>query len=301
MRGYKKQYKRVVSTDSIELTEEQERVLYYLTEEFLTISQIANITKTSPQNISKLKRKLIKKGVLSEVVTNNYRKGVYTPNLPNSNNIYRYHNIGIRIRILHQTEAFIRYKKHKENRKPIIDNNSVEIVNDLLIIYFNKDFFADNVSDTIFNYLNYLNNFIYQLEQHFKIILIKKNIINYEQFRGEIAKVNDPIARKCHLNKQNLKIYHQDGKPRLITDYSYKWNELETVHAVSHREDMYRIELFQKDLLEMKEYKGISELYNLIESQSQTIDKLIEQQKQQYEMNNQTMLMLRALVQRLEK
>ena len=302
MRGYKKYYKQVVSTDSIELTEEQKEVLYYLTQEFLTPSQIAKIRNTSPQATSKLIRKLKQKGIISEVVTNNIRQGVASPTLPSSDKVYRYHKIGLRIRILHQTEHFIKLKKNKENRKPIIDTNSIEIIDDLLICYFNVDFWGVDTSECIFNYISYLNRFIYKLEQEFKVILIKKNIINYEQFSGEIAKVNDPIARRLHLNKQSLKIKHNvDGKPRLITDRSFKWNELEAVHSVTHREDMHRIEQFQKDLIEAKEFIGITDLKNIIEEQNKTIQNLIESQKNSHQITEHLLIAVSTLIKNQNK
>lgn len=246
-----------------DLSKEQKEVLYYLTEEFLTPSKISKIRGTSSQAVYKTINKLKKKGFLRGIEKGSFHKGVdsHTPRISDNKKVWRLHALSLRIRILNKTESF--YKFIKKNRKPIIDNNTIDIQEEYILIYSNKDFESDSVESCIRLALDYFSRFIILLEQSLKLILLKVNNDSIEYFKGEIAKVGDEIAKDILIKKEKLKIVGNDNKPRVIADFSFKKYELEFVSSHTYQEDAKRYEEFIKDLLEEEETIKLSDLKKL--------------------------------------
>lgn len=292
-RGLHKTYKRVANCSIKELTQPQKDVLYYLIDEFLTTSQIANIRGTSRQAVDKIKQKLIELGVIREVATSSYIKGGYYPVTSiGSNKTYRLHAQNLVINIIDVSQFYLNLLK-TENRSKL-DNNTIMLYNDKLIIYSNKDFWGDSVNQCVRLSLDYWQRFMYKLENRYKIFLIKGERQKIKEFRGEIAKVGDELAKKINLSDNTLRIYIK-GELRLICDKSFKFDELEAVHKDYYIQDMSYIEKYYEDLLNNKDY------LMLPSDIQKTIQKTIVQQEKDREFKNEVLLMVTALSREIEK
>lgn len=287
----KKIYKRVENTGNVKLSAVQQDILYLLLDEHLTIPQIANTRSTSRTAVYNVVEKLLKKGVLKGVEKNSYIKGGYYPvPLVGSDKQYRLHAQNIVVQILDTTNFYRNLIKTKN--KDVCDNNSIMFYEDKLIIYSNKDFWGDSVNQSIRLSLNYWERYFTRLENEYKITLIKGKQRRIREFRGEIAKVGDPLARRLDITKETFRIYI-GGELRLICDRSFKLDELEAVNKDHYIEDMSKIEDFYKDLLSEKSLK-LSEardhiaalqerdkqLQSLIESQNKIISGILDNSKE---------------------
>lgn len=274
----KKIYKRVENTSSIKLSSTQEDILYLLLDEMLTIPQIANLRSTSRTAVYNTVEKLKKKGLIKEVEKSSYIKGGYYPEqLAGDNKEYRLHAQNIVIQIL-DSKPFYRNLLKSKN-KDVVDNNSIMFYEDKIIIYSNKDFWGDSVNQCIRLSLNYWERFFTRLENEYKFILIKGKQRRIREFRGEIAKVGDALAKRLDLSKETFRIYI-GGELRLICDRSFKMDELEAVHSKHYIEDMTKVEDFYKDLLE-KETLKLSEAKDHIaalQKRDLELQKTLEQQ-----------------------
>lgn len=263
MRGLKKRYERVENTILNKLSKEQQEIIYYLTQEFKTPLQIANIRRTSDKAVYKTISKLKKKGILKGVEKHSIIGGVGNSIKPISNEKeYRLHALSFKINIINSSERYLNILKIRN--KDELDQNTLMLYDDFIIIYLNKDFYS-NIPNICYNKaMDYVMRFIVMLENNYKIILKKGKQYNLKQFRGEIAKTNDIYAKKCNINKEKVKIYDDEGVLRLLVDNSFNLNELEAVSKDNHLNDINKIHK-HKDLL--KELILNDNLLNPIELQ----------------------------------
>lgn len=291
--GVVKKYKRVVNSNTGKLSETQKEILYYLTEEFLTPSQIANIRGTSPQAVNKVIKKLKEKGFVKGVVKGSYFKGVASP-LPreSDNKEYRLHAQKIKINIVNVTESYLRLLKIKN--RDLIEHNTIMLYEDSIIIYSNKDFWGSSVNQCVRTSLDYWQRFFIKLENKFKVHLIRGNNHTIKEFGGEIARVNDPLAKKINLSSDTFRVFI-GGELRLICDNSFKFNELESVHKNYYIKDMSFIERYYEDLLKNQDKLMLpSEIQKLSQ-------RLLLQESKDQEFKNEVLLMVKALVREVEK
>lgn len=267
----KKLYKRVVEEGSISLSQAQAKIVHYLCDEFLTTTQIAKLTHTTPQNISKHIRVLKKKGVIKSVGRFGYKKGSYKENSPKDdiiNKVYRYHAISFSIKILDYDDKFI--KTLKQHNRIELDNNTIMLHEDYLICYLNRDFRSDNVNHCIRQSIDYVESFIVMLENHLNIVLIKPNSCFIKFFRGEMARVEDNLAKEVNIKNYDFKIYDSNGILRLIVDKSFNFNELEAV-SEHHIVDSIRLKEYFLPILEEDNLLNPLEVHKLLQKQQQTI------------------------------
>jgi len=289
----KKNYKRVENTSNIKLTNQEKELIYYLLDERLTPSQIANIRHTSLQNEYKKIKKLKDKGIIKEVEKNSFFKGgSYSETTKGDNNYdYRLHAESFTISVLNAKDFYYNYIK-KKNRDTL-DNNTIFLYEDKIVVYSNKDFWGRNVNECVRLSLDYWGRFITKLENNYKIDLIKPKNFNIKFFRCEIARVGDLVAKKFNLEKNLVKIY-VGGQLRLIVDKSFKFDELEAVHKEHSISDMQYLESELEDKISNKDFLLLpSELQKLVQTQQ-------KQLKDQIELNNQNIVMMRALMQEIK-
>lgn len=290
--GVVKIYKRVVNTDTKELSETQKEILFYLTEEFLTPQQIANIRHTSRQAVNKVIKKLKDLGHIKGVAHNTYFKGGSTSVLSASSDTFRLHAQKIKINILNVTASYLKFLK--SNNRLTLESNTIMLYEDNLLIYSNKDFWGDSVNKCVRLSLDYWQRFFTKLENKLKVFLIKGENQKIKEFGGEIAKVNDPLAKKINLSDDTFRVYI-GGELRLICDNSFNYNELEAVNKTHYIKDMSFIEKYYEDLLENQDYLMLpSEIQKLQQ-------RLLIQEQNTNEFKNEVLLMVKGLVQEIER
>lgn len=305
----KKIYKRVENTANVKLTATQRDIFYLLIDEHLTIGTIANMRNTSRTAVYNVVEKLKKKGVLKEVEQNSYIRGGYYPEqLASNDKSFRLHAQNIVIQILESTPFYRNLLKSKN--KDVVDNNSIMFYEDKLIIYSNKDFWGSSVNQSVRLSLNYWERYFTKLENEFKITLVKGKQRRVREFKGEIAKVGDPLARRIDLTKETFRIYI-GGELRLICDKSFKLDELEAVNHKHYIGDMQKVEDFYKDLLgektiklsEAREHiaalqKRDEELQSKLEFVTELIGNMAILQKNEMELNKSMRLDIEELKRR---
>lgn len=232
------------------LSLEQNEILNYITKDFMTPSQIAKKRDTSLNAVYKTIQKLKKKGYLKGVEKGGLIRGgsytVATPQRPASK-LFRLHAQSFTIKIIEATTFYQKYLK-KKNRD-LLENNSILLYDDSIVIYYNKDFWGDSVDECLRLSLAFTDQFITKIENTFKVLLRTRSKCDIREFKGEIAKIDDPVAREFNLKKEKLRIYDEFGELRLIVDNSFKFDELETVHQKHYSTDMKSIESKWLDLI----------------------------------------------------
>lgn len=232
------------------LSLEQNEILNYITKDFLTPSQIAKLRNTSLNAVYKTISKLKKKGYIKGVEKGGLIKGgsySVTTDKNNTPKLFRLHAQSFTIQIIKSSEYYLKYL-NKKNRD-ILESNSILLYEDSIVIYYNQDFWGDSVDECLRLSLIYTDQFITKIENFFKVILRTRSRCDIKEFKGEIAKIDDPVAREINLKKEKLRIYDEFGELRLIVDNSYKFDELETVHKKHYSSDMKSIESKWLDLI----------------------------------------------------
>lgn len=300
-RGVVKKYERVVLDGSLSnLTLPQKEVLYYLIDERLTAYQIANIRSTSHQAITKIIRKLKEKGVIKEVARASYFKGgCYPVQHLSSDKEFRLHAQCFTIEI--QEHSLFYQKILKSSNRDTIDNNSIMLYADKIIIYANKDFWGSSVNQCVRMSLDYWSGFITKLENHYKIWLIKGQRLRLREFRGEIAKVGDPIARKVNASEDKFSVYDNNGIRRVIVDKSFKFDELEAVSSEHYVDDMKLIERRYRDWIENDTLMLDSEIQRLLQHQMKLSTQILEMMTIEKELNHKREITLREEIDNLRK
>jgi hypothetical protein len=273
------------------LSEEQTEVLNYLTKDYLTPSKIANIRNTSVQAVYKTIAKLKKKGLIKGVEKGGLIKGgCYSVTTSELNKLYRLHGLAFEIGILKGSELYRRVMSRRNKDK--LDNNTLMLEHNTITIYYNKDFWGDYPDECLKLSLAYTERFIVMLENTYKIVLQDASKCNIRQFRGHIAKVGDPYAKKINLDNDKLKIYDDLGRLRLLVDKSFNFDELEAVEKDNHIKDANKINDKWLDLL-TSDIK-LSEV-------EKHLTQMQQYQIQNEEFKNEILLMLKGIIIRLDK
>lgn len=290
----KKRYIRVENEQFLKLSLEQIEVLNYTCDDFMTAQQIADKRGTKLPAVYKTLTKLKKKGVLKRAV-NSKTKGTvkrggdssHSYKLPSKIDDLRLHAQSFQIEILETSPHYLKLIKKNKNVGEY-ENNTLRLYEDNITIYLLEDFWGSSVDNCLRNSLDYMNRFIAKLENEYKITLKKGRRCNLREFRGEIAKVNDPIAREINIAGEKFVVYDSKGVKRLLVDKSFKFDELEAV-SKHYAKDFRRVEKQYKSLLEMKEEPFTPEQ---ILGSFKSLEKLSQQNQSD---KNDLLLMIREL------
>ena len=238
------------SKDYDNLSETQKEILNLLYKNVKVVN-IAKQRGTSRNSVYKVINKLKSKGLIIHDVKRGYRTshfglGSYEPTNKKSE-IYRLHNQRFTIQILDKTTS---YKNTlKKTNKTIRDNNTIQLYDNNIVIYANKDFWGMTVDQCFEKSSVYWDRFIRVLENDYNIILIKPRKCVIKDFGCHIAKTDDPLAKEVILNNEKMQVYAPDGKLRLIIDNSFNLAEFEAVHKDTAPKDMKKIEQHYNDVL----------------------------------------------------
>ena len=215
------------------ITPTEKEILTLLSNEYLTIKQIALRRKTSVRAVQKIVKKLRKKGVI-----NSANKAVR--NFQSTRFAIRLHAQEFHINIIFKDE---RYKElQKKSNYIYIDGNTIRLSKDSIEIYSAQEFFGDNTIKAFSRSIEYWNRLFVKLENQFKIIILKHRVDNIKLVNEHYAEVNNELAKECEIKGERIKIHtDEDGKMWFTIDKSFNVNEAETLHPETAKRDMQEV------------------------------------------------------------
>jgi len=248
---------------TIKHSKKEIEILKYLTQ-FLTISQIAKLRKTSRTAIYKGISKLLEKGCIRKISRGSYEvtsKGLHSLN-KSSSNLIRLHNLAFKITILQKPINWELKRSRIANirllAKDITFGNTKYQIHTFSslkvkttsnsIIFYMPSFYGKNTDNCFEQALNFLWKAIPKTEALFNVILIKDRKANIEIISQHYAKLQDCLAKLYKTEGNKLYIKDKDNNLWLIADYSFKVDELETIYNKTAKEDMDTVKDFLNDL-----------------------------------------------------
>ena len=219
-----------------QLTNTEKEVLHLITEEFLTIKQIAQRRNCSIQAVYKITKSLKKKGVL-DMGLNKVEKVQSTFNQSD----LRLHGQEFNIRILWQDLDFQR--KLKGSNTIFLDGNTIRLYKNSIEIYSGQSFFGKDVDEVEKKSLDYWERFIIRLEHDLKIQLKKNRARNIKIVNQHWARGDSEITDNAIKYRERVWVYaEEDGKLCFITDDSFGFREDETLHPITAKPDRKAID-----------------------------------------------------------
>lgn len=216
----------------LKVTNAEKEVAFYLTEEFLTVKQIALRRKTSVQSVYKIIKRLKEKGVID-----NQKKKVENTDIALDNHHpIRLHKYHLRVNIIFKDT---RYKGIRERANIVdVDGNTIQLFRDSILVRVDKNFYGDKAEKCLFKATEYGNRLLRKLEDQLKIILVKPRYQNIKMFNLHFAEVNNEIATEYEQDGSKLRLYaDEDGKLAIIIDKSFNFRELEFIHPDTATQD----------------------------------------------------------------
>jgi len=231
----KKVEKKVENSDgSLKLTAAEQEILHLLSEEFLSIKQIAIRRQTSDKAVYKVLSKLKKKGAINSAFreVENFRSTIQP-----SNHSIRLHGQEFNIKILYKDE---RYKKMAEKSNTVnIDGNTIRLYKNSIEVYSGHSFYADDAQKATAKSFKYWNRLFTRLEHDFKVILIKSRSQNVKLVNQHYAEINNELAEECEKKVYKIRTYGtKDAKLWFTIDNSFNLHEAETQHPQRAKQDM---------------------------------------------------------------
>lgn len=225
----------------VQLTSTEKKVLFMITQEFLTAKQIQIRRQCSQQAISKVICSLKKKGALtignSQINSPNEMEVVKSQSTPQPNDQIRLHGQEWNIRILFKDYRF-REIRDKSNTL-IIDGNTIRLYKDSIEIYSGQSFYEDEVQKATAKSMEYWTRFFIRLEHEFNVILVKPRSQNIKLVNAHYAETNNELSRDCEVKAEKIRVYTtDDGRLWFTIDNSFSMHEAETLHPNSAKEDM---------------------------------------------------------------
>jgi DNA-binding PadR family transcriptional regulator len=230
---------------------------------YLTISQISKSRKVSRAAIYKVIGRISKKGYIRKIghIYEVTEQGVHYLN-ESSPNLLRLHNLAFKIKILYKPNNWdlmrskiVTLKTYSKEVK--LNNNEYQIYNfsnikikttkDNIIFYM-PTFYGKNTDEAFSYALKSLFDSIPKIENIFRIILIKDKKANIEIISNHYSKLQDSLAKLYKIEENKLYVSDSNGELWLIADFSFKVNELETIHTKTAKEDMDSVKAFLNDL-----------------------------------------------------
>ena len=214
-----------------ELTSTEKEILHLITDEFLTIKQIAQRRKTSVQAVYKLINFLKKKGVLG-IGLKKVEK-VEPTYLPTD---LRLHGQEFNIRILYQDNKY-QAQLNKSNIL-FLDSNSIRLYKNSIEIYSGQFFYGKTINEAEIKSLEYWKRFLARLEHDLTIILVKNKARNIKIVNQHWARGDSEICDDSRKYRERVWVYaEEDGKLAFITDDSFGLKEDETIHPFTSKPD----------------------------------------------------------------
>jgi len=221
---------------SKELTTAQKEVLHLITEEFLTLKQIAQRRHCSLQAVYKITAQIKKKGLLG-IGLNKVEKVEPTFNQSD----LRLHGQEFNIRILWQDNKY--QELLTKSNTLFLDSNTIRLYKNSIEAYSGQSFFGKTVNEVEKKSLEYWQRFLTRLEHDLKVSLIKNKARNIKIVNQHWARGDSEVSDNATKNKERVWVYaEEDGKLAFITDDSFGFREDETVHPTTAKIDRKAID-----------------------------------------------------------
>jgi len=248
---------------NIKISKKELEILKYLTQ-FLTISQISKLRKTSRTAVYKAISKLLEKGYIEKIGRGAYRvtsRGLHSLN-GLSPEVIRLHNLAFKIKILKKPLNWELQRSKIANIRLLAKeikfgkaNYQIHTFSSLKVktttnsvIFYMPSFYGKNTDDCFNQALDFLWKAIPKTEALFNILLIKDRKANIEIISQHYAKLQDSLAKLYKTEGNKLYVRDEQGNLWLIADYSFRVDELETIYNKTAKEDMDTIKNFLNDL-----------------------------------------------------
>jgi len=255
-----------------ELTTAQKEILHLITDEFLTIKQIAQRRDCTIQAIYKITAQIKKKGFLGDGL-NKVEKVESTFNQSD----VRLHGQEFNIRILWQDNKY--QKLLEKSNVMYLDSNTIRLYKNSIEIYSGQSFYGSTANLSENKSLSYWQSFLARLEHELNISLLKVRARNIKIVNQHYARGNSEIAEDSIKNKERVWVYaEEDGKLAFITDDSFGFQEDETVHPITAKSDRKAVDKQVNDW-RLNNPPTNSELKEALIIQTDNVNKLIENQK----------------------
>jgi len=221
---------------SNDLTTAQKEVLHLITDEFLTIKQIAQRRQSSIQAVYKITAQIKKKGLL-DIGLNRVEKVESTFN-PSD---LRLHAQEFNIRLLWQDSKY--QELLTKSNTLFLDSNTIRLYKNAIEVYSGQSFYGKSTGEAEKRSLEYWNRFLVRLEHELKVSLIKPRSRNIRIVNQHWARGNSEVADNATKNRERIWIHaEEDGKLCFITDDSFGFREDETVHPITAKIDRKAID-----------------------------------------------------------
>lgn len=216
---------------SVGLTIAQKEVLHLLTDEFLTIKQIAHRRECSLQAVYKIVSQIKKKGDLSMGLN---RVEKVEPTFNQSD--IRLHGQEINIRIFWQDNKY--QKLLQKSNTLFLDGNTIRLYKNSIEVYLGQSFFGKTINQAEKNSLEYLQRFLKRLEHELKVGIIKNKARNIKIVNQHYARGDSEICDNSIKNRERVWVHaEEDGKLAFITDDSFGFREDEALHPTTAKQD----------------------------------------------------------------
>jgi len=215
----------------IKLTNAEKEILHLITDEFLTIKQIAKQRDCTIQAIYKVIKSLKQKGAYDGGL-NKVEKIESTFNQSD----IRLHGQEFNIRILWQDSKY--QELLQKSNTLFLDGNTIRLYKNSIEIYSGQSFYGKSPEEAENKSLEYWNRLLARLEHDFNVGLLKSRARNIKIVNQHFARGNSEICDNARANKERIWIYaSEDGKLAYITDDSFGFREDETVHPITAKPD----------------------------------------------------------------
>ncbi len=118
-----------------------------------------------------------------------------------------------------------------------------------VMVYF-PDIFGESGSDAELNLIKGIQIVGKELNRIFGVVFFDENNLRIRLLKYELAHLDDSVAKEFRRGDRKLSV-SIDGVKRVIVDFSFKVDELETVSVSHGLEDQDVLQLFFKDVLKL--------------------------------------------------
>ena len=221
---------------NIQSTPVELEIIHLLTEEFLTIKQVAQRRKTSLQAVYKVIKRLKKKGLLNI----NLKKVEKVEPTYNQSDI-RLHAQEFNIKIIWQNNKY--QELLNKSNTLFLDSNTIRLYKNSLEIYSGQSFYGRTTNEAEGKSLRYWERFLTRLEHDLKVCLIKNRSRNIKIVNQHWARGDSEICNNSKEYGERVWVYaEEDGKLCFITDDSFGFKEDETLHPLTAKPDRKAID-----------------------------------------------------------
>lgn len=239
----------VTMTQETILSKTEEEVLKLLQEKGYTPRKAAIIRGVSTQAIYRIRKELIKKGLLPR---NNNNVGFSDRGTQHNDKKedWRLHALEFSVRILHghTGDTYLRARAGGDKLAVVsLPDASVLLYRDKLRVVITRSFVSASPSQAFLSANAFLFRVLSRLEYDLRVVLVKPRVSNIHLLKGECAHMGDEMAVRS--KDASLRVVDVgDGKPRWRIDFSDGLPELESLHPQKQVDDAEMYKRFLSDL-----------------------------------------------------